>query len=90
VPHRFSIVWAVETGPFCIAMIRYPDATTYGGKKLLVYQASENALRQAESLDPHFTETGLSPIARFIPTERGARMARAFVDAWISSKAGTQ
>lgn len=80
VPHRFSIRLAEQRGPFCIALVHYPDATVYNGKKLLLYHAREKTIREANALDPHFTETGLSPIARFEPTKRGWAMARLVAD----------
>lgn len=80
---RFTINKCWQIGNFCIADITYPDATTYGGRKLLLYHASKHKILTARALDPHFVEeNSLSPIARFEPTERGMRMARLLAESF--------
>jgi len=68
----------------------YPGCTTFGGRKILVYGAElkQFALRSPEypkELDPHFSETGLSPIARFPATDEGLSDALAYAD-WKSKQ----
>ncbi len=54
----------------------YPDAKNYEGNKVMVYAGKvAEKLLAADELDPHFQESGLSPIARFAPTEEGKFLA---------------
>jgi len=80
-PRRFEILNIEQVGVYCVAEIRYPDAASYGGRKLAVYKANEARLRSASVLDPHFSDlTGpLVPIARFPPTAVGWAMARSSI-----------
>lgn len=77
-PERFIILdWACTNGPrrCLIVKAKYPDAKNYEGIKIMVYVGFNDTeeLRRATSnkLDPHFSENGISPIARFEPTEDG-------------------
>lgn len=61
--------------------VKYPNATNYEGNKVLVYeQVSPATLYDTTHLDPHFSEEGLAPIARFEPTKKGWRLAQDLVD----------
>lgn len=80
-PARFVIVRASQVGRLTAVEVRYLDATTYEGRKLMVYRASEAELRNAARLDPHFCENEhLAPIARFRPTEAGWSMAMELIN----------
>lgn len=77
-PSRFEIQSLEPLGAFCVAVVRWPDAQNFEGRKVAVYRATPEQLRTAARLDPHFQEkTGpLVPIARFEPTDRGVELAR--------------
>ena len=67
---RFLIVW-----------VNYPDCDNYEGNKIMVYKdCSFSDLKAQGHLDPHFSENKRfhSPIARFVPTAEGWRMAATF------------
>jgi len=69
---------------FMLLIVNYPDATTYGGDKILIYKREDefdvlDMLKQKE-LDPHFLEDRLSPIARFPSSEEGFKMAMKFIN----------
>lgn len=76
-----------QIGDYLIAEILYPDAKNYEGKKILIYKSNKytmdnlyKKLISGKYLDPHFCEGDhLSPVARFVPTEEGWEMAKAFV-----------
>lgn len=71
-PYLFEINKCKVIGSFTIALISYPDCKNYEGKKVLVFEGvSEQLLYRLDEIDPHFHEEGLSPIARFAPTQRG-------------------
>lgn len=71
-PRRFTIKRAVVYGDFWVRLwLNYPDCTNYGGDKILVYEGHHIEELRKGPLDPHFIYEGLSPIARFEPTERG-------------------
>lgn len=75
-PARFEILRVEEVGPNLVAMIRYPDCKNYEGVKVLLYRSmSKQSLMSAKRLDPHFSEWGASPIARFQPDAEGWLLA---------------
>lgn len=78
-PRRFDIEYAHIMGPYAVLVVRYPDATTFEGRKVLVYRDSLQNLKARKELDPHFSEDSTGPIARFEPTTLGKEMAHAFV-----------
>ena len=75
-PKRFKILSIWEVKEYTLAVVRYPNCTTYKGHKLLMYEGRiRETLSKLEELDPHVLEEGLSPIARFAPTDAGFRVA---------------
>ncbi len=82
-PERFKILCLEQFGPFCVAVIQWPDASNYDGQKVAVYRATPEQLRAAKTLDPHFQEKRgpLVPIARFEPTTDGISMANSLARA---------
>lgn len=78
-PHNFRVLRSEEVGPYLLAEVLYPDCTNYEGRKILVYKGVSllEVLAQG-SVDPHFSNNPRfhSPIARFVPTEAGWKMAR--------------
>lgn len=80
-PNKFKVMKHEEFGRFLLLWVKYDGCTNYEGTKILVYEGVtwENLQKQG-SLDPHFCEVSTyhSPIARFVPTERGWKYARAF------------
>lgn len=80
-PKNFKILRKLKNNWYTILLIQYPDCTNYEGNKILVFDNIElgNEL-ELDIIDPHFTDKGPSPIARFEPTERGWNMARFFCD----------
>jgi hypothetical protein len=77
-PSRFHITDMVRYGDYVVALVVWPDARNYDGRKLAVYRATRDELMGAKFLDPHFQEIRgpLVPIARFEPTDLGWRLAR--------------
>ena len=68
-------------GKYVIAEIRYHGCTNYEGHKILVFDSlTEEQIKLMPILDPHFSKDSphLSPIARFVPTEKGWDMAILF------------
>jgi hypothetical protein len=62
-------------GFFTVALINYPDCTTYQGDKVLVYYCDPDHMRERSSIDPHFIEGNFSPLARFPANDTGWRHA---------------
>lgn len=62
-------------GDYLLVLIKYPDCKNFEGHKILLYQgiSSVNELltKTNKIIDPHFSEKGISPIARFEPTMNG-------------------
>ena len=76
-PRRFSVLRGDEIGSNLVAEVVYPDCLNHEGRKVMVYlDTTLGQLWKRESIDPHFTEDGLAPFARFEPTERGWDAAR--------------
>ena len=81
-PSNYKILLAEERGKFLIIKLQYPNCTNFEGNKILVYKGVKLIdLVNQKLIDPHFFENKkyVSPIARFIPTEEGLRMAQIFV-----------
>ena len=75
-PSRFMVKRAIGYGDHWVRLwLNYPDCTNYGGDKILVYEGHHLEELRVGPLDPHFIDEGLSPIARFEPTERGWDMS---------------
>jgi len=59
-------------GPYVVVDLHYPDCTNYEGRKVMVFRASFQQLREQGAIDPHFgVGDKIFPIARFEPTEDG-------------------
>lgn len=73
---------------WCVVVVRYLDCTNYEGKKVLVYdnRYKFNKLVASKILDPHFSNDDYSPIARFVPTGDGIRLAKNFARAQAKEK----
>ena len=80
-PERFNIIKHEQVGGYLCVLVNYPDCTNFEGNKIMVYEGvTVHQLQWQSSLDPHFSDNGNyhSPIARFVPTEDGWKMARLF------------
>jgi len=58
-----------------ILKVKYEDCTNFEGHKVMVYQGQ---YVHSPIIDPHFREKGVSPIARFEPTDKGWELANKF------------
>jgi hypothetical protein len=88
-PYNFQIIyWEEHKEKYTIAEIIYPDCTNYEGHKICVYETTHEKLSAQEFLDPHFCNNSkhLSPIARFVPTEKGLQMAQALVKTLLNEE----
>jgi hypothetical protein len=75
-PTRFEIIGTWKIGNGLIVSVRYPDCTTFEGRKLLVYAyMRRDDIETSATLDPHFYDSPQSPIARFAPTRQGFELA---------------
>ena len=82
-PKKFRIMRHTHIHNYLIVEVMYPDCTNFEGRKILVYENVDLAkLQEQGHIDPHFSNSRrfISPIARFVPTERGWDMAFTFVD----------
>lgn len=66
-----------EVGHFVVAKVMYSKCPEYEREKILVYRGTRADLK-GKNLDPHFSEKGFSPIARFQPTDEGWNDAIAY------------
>lgn len=85
-PFRFKILATKQRGPFLLVMIRYLDAKTFNGEKLLVYRAIASEFWSRKEIDPHFLGVDGDPIGRFPPTPQGMEDANAFITAMIEKE----
>ena len=78
-PGHFEITGTISIGDYTIAMITYPDAINYEGRKVLLFRGvTVMQLKRMKEIDPHFTPvSGL--VARFQPTDFGVELAIALV-----------
>lgn len=77
-PKRWFIMSAEQFEHAHVLTVKYLDATNFEGIKVMVYLGKFPGLEALGELDPHFAESGYTPIARFRPTPEGIAMARAF------------
>lgn len=75
-PDNFEVRWMCfgRDSGYTVAKVWYPGCTTYEGEKILVFVGDRTVeLMKSLRLDPHFSGDGLSPVARFAPTDEGRR-----------------
>src|ERR1700677_5117664 len=81
-PTNYTIEKIESIGTYLILMVQYPDCKNFEGKKILIYKDTPPTFFiKQKSIDPHFSDNKKfhSPIARFIPTRNGWKMALLFV-----------
>ena len=82
-PKKFTLIEDWISDKYHLMRVRYHGCTNYEGEKLLLYETKnfECVIADKEKgLDPHFCETGVSPIARFKPDSRGLQLALSIVN----------
>lgn len=74
-PEKYTILRCEDFGNACVVEVKYPDASNFEGKKVMVYKMplSKVLTKNAGKLDPHFQNSSgvASPFARFEPTSEG-------------------
>jgi hypothetical protein len=89
VPWRFTLHRVEEFGNCVVVVVEYPDAKNYEGKKVLVYRnTTAHQIQKTRVLDPHFSEKGLTPFARFAPTKEGIECAIQMARLWADRNGG--
>lgn len=85
-PNNFKILKCENIGNYLIALINFPNCTTFGGNKVCVYEnVPKKEFESLKEIDPHFLNTSrLSPIARFRGDEDGYKNAQIFAFLKIS------
>lgn len=79
---NYKVIKQYSYKNFIVLLLLYPDCTNYGGYKVLVFRGVQHVtelLDRNKSIDPHFLENKVSPIARFEPTNNGWLMAKTLV-----------
>lgn len=80
VPENFTVERTQRAGSYVCALVHYPDATNFEGRKVIVFRdTTEEDVTGADLLDPHFAEDG-NIIARFRPDDEGWNDALAYAD----------
>jgi hypothetical protein len=74
-PKCYAVLRSQYSQHYLVLEVQYPDCTNYEGRKILVFDCKVLDLVRQGAIDPHFSETGFSPIARFEPTPRGWELA---------------
>lgn len=78
---NYEIIKYLEENNHLILDIKYLDCINYEGRKILVFEnCTFDDLIKQKLIDPHFSDNKKmkSPIARFVPTEKGLEMALKF------------
>ena len=81
-PAKYTIIAAEENGDYLIVKLNYPNCTNFEGNKILVFKGVRLlTLVNQKLIDPHFFKDKkyAAPIARFIPTDEGWKMAEVFI-----------
>ena len=71
-PGRWTLLKLLEFNNAYLMKVMYHDCTNYEGVKIMVYKGE---YVERSELDPHFSETGIAPVARFAPTNEGMMLA---------------
>ena len=81
-PSNFEIIEAFELkGNIVVAVIRYRNCNNFEGIKICVYDnMTTDKLKEMARIDPHFSESNTSPIARFKPNSVGRELAYVFAE----------
>jgi len=83
-PRNFAIEDVEVFGDCLLVRVKYPDCTNYEGVKIMLFHGVPLIeLNAVKELDPHFCEDGISPIARFEPTDRGWELGRSLARAIV-------
>jgi len=78
-PDKFSIEHIEEHGDFVVALVNYPNCTTFKGQKVIVWEGvTKDEVMRMSLIDPHFLDSN-KIIARFRPTVKGWKYAMKFV-----------
>jgi hypothetical protein len=88
-PKNYRILLSEKIEDYLIVKIKYPDCTNYEGIKILIFKDIEiKDLIGQGIIDPHFSdnEEFYSPVARFVPTDEGMKMARKFCRAMMEGR----
>ncbi|MFA7219152.1 MAG: hypothetical protein WC119_01330 [Synergistaceae bacterium] len=88
-PYKWEVIRSSQIGQFLLVQLKYPNCTNYEGEKIMVYKnVVLTELVSQKTIDPHFSNNKKyhSPIARFLPTDEGWRMAQDFVDSQLNLK----
>ena len=74
-----------------VVVIKYLDCKNYEGLKVLVYDDNYKfaALAASKAIDPHFDDKTYSPVARFVPTKEGIKMACKFAKSQLDKREGS-
>ena len=84
VPENFNIEISTQIENYLILIVEYPNCSNYEGLKILVYEnVTIEDINKLNKIDPHFCEKCLSPIARFVPTMKGYKMAKMFCESMV-------
>jgi len=75
-PSNFTIKKIKKIGDYLWVLVNYPNCLEYRGDKILVfYKIKKEDFLKWKLLDPHFSEIGRSPIARFRPNTIGTLLS---------------
>lgn len=79
-PNNFTILRTYNKGSdLTAALVHYPDAKNFEGKKLMILRMDDLEVRHAKHLDPHFSEGG-PVVVRLAPTPYGWGVACDMID----------
>ncbi len=76
-PDRYELIGMFQFQHAHLLVVKYLDCTNFEGHKLMVF---EGQYKPREYLDPHFSNDGNSPIARFKPDYHGYKLAVEFAE----------
>jgi len=80
-PKKFKIKKVERIGEYFWVLVNYPDCPSFGGDKILIYNnVAIDRIKIYKELDPHFSTTGLSPVARFRPDSDGIKLSIKFCE----------
>jgi hypothetical protein len=77
---RFKFESIKQIGRYVVVCVHYssPSARYYGGRKVMIFEATIEQIANRDAIDPHFNETNYQPLARFPADAQGKANAEYF------------
>ena len=84
-PKNYKITVSMQYDNAFVLFVNYPNCVNYEGNKIIVFDGNLDDYFdhfKENGIDPHFEKSKYSPIARFVPTSDGFKLACKFAESF--------